>query len=80
MSDKKVIDFVSKGEIDKSKYKADLLDTIDSYRQLVESGQVEEFVISSLDSSGEVVITVCCKDLVGSVGLFEMGKNILLSQ
>ena len=38
-----------------------------------------EFVIASMDPmDGEVVITACCQDFVGAVGLFEIGKNILI--
>ena len=65
-------------EFPKEKRKKDLLEIIDTFRQRIVDDEVEEFVIASMDpSDGEVVITVCCQDYVGAVGLFEIGKNIL---
>ena len=65
-------------ELPKDKRKKDLLEIIDSFRQRIVDDEVEEFVIASMDpNDGEVVITVCCQDYVGAVGLFEIGKNIL---
>ncbi len=80
MSENKVLGLVPKTETEKDNYRKSMLDVIDNYRTMIENGSVEEFVISSMDVSGEVVITVCCKDMVGGVGLFEIGKNILISQ
>ena len=65
-------------ELPKEKRKKDLLEIIDSFRQRIVDYEVEEFVIASMDpNDGEVVITVCCQDYVGAVGLFEIGKHIL---
>jgi hypothetical protein len=65
-------------EFPKEKRKKDLLEIIDSFRQRIVDDEVDEFVIASMDpNDGEVVITVCCQDFVGAVGLFEIGKNIL---
>jgi len=65
-------------EFPKEKRKKDLLEIIDSFRQRIVDEEVDEFVIASMDpKDGEVVITVCCQDFVGAVGLFEIGKNIL---
>ena len=65
-------------EFPKEKRKKDLLEIIDSFRQRIVDEEVDEFVIASMDpNDGEVVITVCCQDFVGAVGLFEIGKNIL---
>jgi hypothetical protein len=65
-------------ELPKEKRKKDLLEIIDSFRQRIVDEEVDEFVIASMDpNDGEVVITVCCQDFVGAVGLFEIGKNIL---
>jgi hypothetical protein len=65
-------------ELPKEKRKKDLLEIIDSFRQRIVDDEVDEFVIASMDpNDGEVVITVCCQDFVGAVGLFEIGKNIL---
>jgi len=48
-------------------------------KSLLVDEEVDEFVIASMDpNDGEVVITVYCQDFVGAVGLFEIGKNILI--
>jgi hypothetical protein len=36
--------------------------------------------MASIDKEGEVNIHASVKDLIGGVGLFEVGKNILISQ
>jgi hypothetical protein len=36
--------------------------------------------MSSIDKEGEVLIHASVKDLIGGVGLFEVGKNILIQQ
>jgi hypothetical protein len=66
-------------ELPEAKRKKDLLEIIDSFRQRIVDEEVDEFVIASMDpNDGEVVITVYCQDFVGAVGLFEIGKNILI--
>jgi hypothetical protein len=66
-------------ELPEAKRKKDLLQIIDSFRQRIVDEEVDEFVIASMDpNDGEVVITVYCQDFVGAVGLFEIGKNILI--
>jgi hypothetical protein len=66
-------------ELPEAKRKKDLLEIIDSFRKRIDDGEVDEFVIASMDPiDGEVVITACCQDFVGAVGLFEIGKNILI--
>lgn len=60
--------------------KANMLDVIDEVRKRIEDGSMEEFVMSSIDKEGEVVIHASVKDMIGGVGLFEIGKNILIQQ
>ena len=76
----KVVGLIPKTKIEEENYRKDLLDIVDQFRKSVETGEINEFVIASLDSDGEVILTTCCKDLIGGIGLFEMGKNILLQQ
>ncbi len=64
----------------KKKQKAGLLEVLDDLRSRIEEGDLEEFVVASMDSEGQVEIHVCVKDLVGGVGLYEIGKNILIQQ
>jgi len=80
MTEKKVISLITKEEIQQEDYKKDLLEIIDGFRKMVDDGEIIEFAISSLDVEGEVVITTCCKDFIGGVGLFEMGKHTLMMQ
>jgi hypothetical protein len=47
---------------------------------MIVDGEIIEFAISSVDVEGEVVITTCCKDFLGGIGLFEMGKHTLMMQ
>jgi hypothetical protein len=63
-----------------AKRKADLLETIDYIRKAIESGEIEEFVAVSMNEQGETQIHACVNDFVGGVGLFEIGKHILISQ
>jgi hypothetical protein len=60
--------------------KANMLEVIDEVRKRIEEGNMEEFVMASIDKEGEVNIHASAKDLIGGVGLFEIGKNILIQQ
>jgi len=80
MTDKKVLSLITKEQAEKQDYKKDLLEIIDNFRQMIVDDEIIEFAISSLDVEGEVVITTCCKDFIGGVGLFEMGKHTLMMQ
>jgi len=62
------------------KEKEQLLEVIDSVRKMIELGEIKEFVICSLDVDNECQIHVCSNDLVGAVGMFEIGKHILIAQ
>jgi hypothetical protein len=80
MTDKKVLSLITKEQIQQEDYQKDLLEILDSFRKMVVDGEIVEFAISSVDVAGEVVITTCCKDFIGGVGLFEMGKHTLMMQ
>lgn len=80
MTDKKVLSLITKEQIQQEDYQKDLLEILDSFRKMVVDGEIVEFAISSVDVGGEVVITTCCKDFIGGVGLFEMGKHTLMMQ
>jgi hypothetical protein len=62
------------------KQKQDMLDVIEHLRFEIESGRVREFVAASMSEEGDAQIHVCTLDLPGSIGLFEIGKHILISQ
>jgi hypothetical protein len=71
---------VSISDKSKEKKKTDLLEIIDHLRKEVVEGTVTEFVAASIDEDGDVKIHVACMDFPGAVGLFEIGKHILISQ
>jgi len=80
MTDKKVLSLITKEQSQQEDYHKDLLEIIDGFRKMVADGEIVEFAISSLDVDGEIIISTCCKDLLGGVGLFEMGKHTLMMQ
>lgn len=62
------------------KRKADLLEVLDDLRAKIEAGEIEEFVIASVDKEGEVMLHTVIKDTLGGIGLFEVGKQTLIEQ
>lgn len=77
-TDNKVVVLGGK-ESAEAKRKQDLLDVIDAMRLMVQSGEISEFVAASIDSDGITQIHICAMDLPGSIGLFEIGKHLLIS-
>lgn len=67
-------------DLSKKKQKTGLFEVLDDLRKRIEDGDLEEFVVASMNGAGDVEIHVCVKDLVGGVGLYEIGKNILIQQ
>lgn len=61
------------------KRKQDMIDVLDQMRLMVQAGEITEFVACSMDEDGIAQIHVCALDLPGSVGLFEIGKHLLIS-
>jgi hypothetical protein len=62
-----------------AKRKQDMIDVLDQMRLMVQAGSVTEFVACSMDDDGIAQIHICALDLPGSVGLFEIGKHLLIS-
>ena len=77
-ADMKVVSINSKDDID-SKRRQDMLDVIDTMRMMVQSGEITEFVGASVGEDGIAQIHVCAMDLPGSIGLFEIGKHMLIA-
>ena len=67
---------------DQSKLKRiqDMLEVFDEMRDQIVAGEISEFVAASIAADGQVQIHVSSLDLPGSIGLFEIGKHILISQ
>lgn len=62
------------------KRKQDMLEVLDEIRDQIVTGEISEFVAASLGTDGLVQIHVAALDLPGSIGLFEIGKHILITQ
>jgi hypothetical protein len=60
--------------------KEDMLEVLDVLRDKVESGEIKEFVAASIDPDGVARIHVAALDLPGGIGLFEIGKHLLIQQ
>ena len=58
--------------------KAELLAVLEEIKGRIESGEIKEFVACSMDQDGTANIHVSALDLPGSIGLFEIGKHILI--
>lgn len=58
--------------------KQSMLEVLAEIRRQVEDGEITEFVACSMNEDGEAQIHASCLDLVGGVGLFEVGKHLLI--
>lgn len=74
------MEVINIGDRNAKKRKEELLEVIDDLRQRVEAGEIEEFVAAGMNSQGEVQIHASILDTAGGVGLFEIGKHILITQ
>jgi hypothetical protein len=72
----KVVSIDPKIKIDE-KRKTEMLEVLDEMKKMVESGEIEEFVACS-SGKGECKVHASCLDGVGGVGLFEVGKHLLI--
>lgn len=72
----KVVSIDPKSKIQDQR-KADMIEVLEEMKRMVESGDIEEFVACS-SGSGECKIHASCLDMVGGVGLFEVGKHLLI--
>lgn len=56
-----------------------MLEVLEFMRKAIENGDIKEFVAASIDEDGLTQIHVAAMDIPGSVGLFEIGKHILIA-
>jgi hypothetical protein len=68
-----------KEEIIQDEQKKAMLAVIDYMKLAIENGDIKEFVACSIDTDGECQIHVAAMDLPGSIGLFEIGKHLLIT-
>lgn len=59
--------------------KRELLEVIEEIKKQVEQGEIKELVACSMDKDGLAQLHVSVMDLPGGVGLFEMGKVMLIN-
>lgn len=64
----------------KERNKADLLEVLDEIRDQIESGDIVSFVAASLCDDGECQIHAKVSELINGIGLFELGKQMLIRQ
>jgi hypothetical protein len=57
--------------------RTEMLSVLEEMKTMVESGEIEEFVACST-GRGECKVHASCLDGVGGVGLFEVGKHLLI--
>jgi len=60
--------------------KKNLLDILEHVKGEIEAGNIIEFVATSLDKEGDAQIHCYVGDVAAGIGLFEIGKNILMTQ
>lgn len=61
-----------------AKRKADLLEILEKIKQQIQNDEITEIVAASIGAEGEVQIHACVTDLIGGIGLFELGKKIFI--
>ena len=59
--------------------KKEILEVLDEIKRQVEEGEIKELVACSMDKDGLAQLHVSVMDLPGGVGLFEMGKVMLIN-
>jgi len=74
------MEVISIGDRGEKKRKQNLLEVLEDLQRQVEAGEVNEFVIASVDGDGEVAVHACVDDFLGGVGLIEIGKQIMMAQ
>jgi hypothetical protein len=75
-----VVAFESKKDKNEKQHKEHLLEILGYFQKKIEEDEIDEFVITSVNKEGEIEISVCARDYVGAIGMFEAGKHSLLTQ
>ncbi len=58
--------------------KESMLEVLSVIKKQIEAGEIKEFVACSMSEEGEAQVHASCLDLVGGIGLFEVGKHLLI--
>jgi hypothetical protein len=59
--------------------RAEMLEVLEAIRKQIEEGEIEEFVAVSQGDKNGCQIHASCLDAVGGIGLFEVGKHLLIA-
>lgn len=59
--------------------KAQMMEVLCAMIDMVETGEISEFVAASIDGFGDAQIHLCASDYISGVGLFEIGKQTLMT-
>lgn len=73
------MEVISISDRSSSKRKTEILEMLDGIRNDVENNRIEEIVVTVMDPEGDCEIHAIIKDVAGGVGMFEIGKHILIS-
>ena len=68
-----------KEQLMEEEQKKAMLHVVDYMRDAIEKGEIKEFVSCSIGDDGICQIHVAAMDLPGSIGLFEIGKHLLIN-
>lgn len=66
-------------DIQEEEQKKAMMTVIDYMKTAIEQGEIKEFVATSVSDDGTCQIHVAAMDLPGSIGLFEIGKHMLIN-
>lgn len=67
-------------EKEDNRRKEAMLEVLEEMRRQVEAGDIREFVACSMSEDGLPQIHVSCLDFAGGVGMYEIGKHLLIAQ
>jgi hypothetical protein len=59
--------------------KAAMLEVLENIKEQIEAGTIAEFVACSVDQDGIAQIHVAAMDMPGAVGMYEIGKHLLIN-
>lgn len=76
----KVLNLVTKVDKENEKYHQELEEVAQSFMDLVKSRNIKEFVITYVTDEGNVAVSTYAKDMIGSLGMMELGKLIIMNQ
>jgi hypothetical protein len=75
----KIVSIDPKGKRD-AQHKQDLLDVLEEMREQIEAGEITDFVAVSILDDGDTQIHVMIDNLPSAVGLYEIGKHMVIQQ